>query len=87
MAKAIVTGIEQSYLDTGTTPKLQVGVIYGGVDVTGNFQKKAVMVDISGVTDIAGLATAVAAAVRAAATAAGYTVGAGNVFLPDYVTA
>lgn len=86
MAKAIVTGIQQGYVETGT-PKLHVNVLYAGVDVSGTFQMKGVIVDISGVVNLADLATAVAAAVRTQATLNGWTVAANQVFLPSYAAA
>lgn len=86
MAKAIVTGIDQAYVESGT-PKVQIGVIYAGVDVPGTFQQKGIVVDISGVVNLADLGTTIAASVRTFATASGYTVAASNVFLPNYAAA
>lgn len=86
MAKAIVTGIEQAYLEN-SVPKVQVGVIYAGVDVPGTFQRKGIVIDISGVVNLADLGTTIASSVRTFATASGYTVAASNVFLPSYAAA
>lgn len=85
MARAFVTDIGKIEVNAGT-PKIQAEVIYGGVDVAGTYQNKGIMVDVTGVTDAAGLLSAVAAAVRAHATTNGWTVAANQVFLPSYTT-
>ncbi len=86
MAKALVMGIEQAYIENGI-PKLQVGLIYSGVDVPGSLQRKSIIVDASTVVNVADLGVLIAAAARSTATASGYTVAASNVFLPSYVGA
>lgn len=84
MAKAIITGIDQAYVENGI-PKIQVGVVFGGADVPGTFQTKGMIVDVTGVTNVGDLGVAIAAATRATATQNGYTVLANNVFLPSYI--
>lgn len=86
MAKALFTGFEQAYIDNGS-PKLQIGVIYGGVDVPGTYQKKGIIVDLSSVTLATDIKPLITAAIRTAAINSGYTVAALSVFLPDYVAA
>lgn len=86
MARAFVTDIGKIEV-IGGVPKLQVEIIFGGVDVAGTYQNKGVMVDVTGVIDAAGLATVIAAAVRAHATTNGWTVAANQVFLPSYAAA
>lgn len=86
MAKAIVLGIEQAYVESGV-PKLQVGIIYAGADVPGSFQRKSIIVDASTVVNLADLGVLIAAMARSTATASGYTVAASNVFLPGYAAA
>lgn len=83
MAKAFVLIIEQAYKNPALTLTFDITVCYAGADVpvTTDIQHLSVTIDMN--ATLASIVTSVAARVRADATARGYTVSAGNVFLPS----
>lgn len=83
MAQAIFTGFENALVENGI-PKIQVGVLYGGADVPGTYQKKGVLVDMSSVKQMTDIEPLIAAAIRAEAVNRGYTVPALSAFVPQW---
>lgn len=83
MASAIVINLD-SAADADASVHIMLTVVYLGVDVPNGYLKSEQSVALKGVS-LSGIQSAIAAQIRSIAVAQGFTVGANQVFLPNYV--
>lgn len=85
-AIAIVTGSYGINVDSATnTPYFVITVLYAGADVPGTYNQQQQYISMTGISNLAGLASAITTNVRTTGQSLGYTIPANSVFIPNYI--